>query len=143
RGREGAGGLGGDGGAGLATSAGLARRPARRGGRMMPVRWRQIDDLFDAAVRIDPAGREPWLRAACGGDEELRAEVGRLLAQDERADRVGFLTPPEPTGPPTEGTTSWPARAEAHTPESGPAGRPGAAPADGTGGLPPTQALPA
>ena len=65
---------------------------------MTPERWRQIGDLFDAAVRLDPAEREAWLRAACGGDDDLRAEVGRLLAQDERADRDGFLTPPEPTG---------------------------------------------
>ena len=64
---------------------------------MTPERWRQIGDLFDAAVRIDPAGREAWLRAACGGDDDLRAEVGRLLAQDERADRDGLLTPPGET----------------------------------------------
>ena len=62
---------------------------------MTPERWRQIGELFDAAVRIEPAEREAWLRAACGEDDDLRAEVGRLLAQDERADRDGFLTPPE------------------------------------------------
>ena len=61
----GARGLGRDGGAGLATGAGLARRPARRERRMTPERWRQIGELFDAAVRIDPASRESWLRAAC------------------------------------------------------------------------------
>ena len=66
---------------------------------MTPERWRQIDDLFDAALRLDPAEREDWLRGACGDDDDLRAEVGRLLAQDERADRDGFLTPPEVTGP--------------------------------------------
>ncbi len=66
---------------------------------MTPERWRQIGELFDAAVRIDPAEREAWLRAACGGDDDLRAEVGRLLAQDERADRDGLLTPPERDGP--------------------------------------------
>ena len=70
RGRRGAGGLGGDGRAGLAAGAGLARRPAPREGRMTPERWRQIDDLFDAALRLDPAEREAWLRGACGGDDD-------------------------------------------------------------------------
>ena len=56
---------------------------------MTPERWRRIDDLFDAALRLDPAERDAWLRGACGDDDDLRAEVGRLLAQDERADRDG------------------------------------------------------
>ena len=80
---------------------------------MTPERWRQIGELFEAAVRIDPAGREAWLRAACGGDDELRTEVGRLLAQHERADRSGFLTPPQAAGPPSDRTASWPPRVEA------------------------------
>jgi eukaryotic-like serine/threonine-protein kinase len=79
---------------------------------MTPERWRQIGDLFDAAVRIDPTRREVWLRAACGGDDDLRAEVGRLLAQDERADQDGFLTPSGEPGRPPDLTGSWPPRAE-------------------------------
>jgi hypothetical protein len=75
---------------------------------MNPERWQRIGELFNGAIRIDPARREEWLRAACSGDDELRAEVARLLAQDERADRVGFLTLPEPMAPPPESTTSWP-----------------------------------
>ena len=27
---------------------------------MTPERWRRIGELFEAAVRIDPAGREAW-----------------------------------------------------------------------------------
>ena len=77
---------------------------------MTPERWRQIGELFDAAVRIDPAEREAWLRAACGGDDDLRAEVGRLLAQDERADRDGFLTPPGPTASSRIGRRAGPPR---------------------------------
>ena len=79
---------------------------------MTPERWRRIDELFDAALRLDPAEREAWLRGACGDDDDLRAEVGRLLAQDERADRDGFLTPPEATGPPPARTESWPPRVD-------------------------------
>ena len=56
----------------------------------------------------------------CGADDDLRAEVARLLAQDERADRVGFLTPPEPTAPAPESTTSWPPRVR--SPRDGPKG---------------------
>ena len=108
---------------------------------MTPERWRQVGELFTASVRIDPAGREPWLRDACGGEDDLRAEVGRLLALDERADRVGFLTPHEATDPLPDRTTSWHPRAEASPPEPGPVARLGAAPADDTGGFTPRQAI--
>ena len=36
---------------------------------MTPERWRRIDDLFEPRFGIDPAGREAWLREACGGDD--------------------------------------------------------------------------
>ena len=64
-------------------------------------------------VRIDPAGREAWLRSACGGDADLSAEVGRLLALDERANRFGFLTPPEATDAPPNATLTWSGLVEA------------------------------
>jgi hypothetical protein len=54
---------------------------------VMPEREREVGELFEVAVRIDLAGREAWPRAACGGDDELRTEVGRLLSQHERVDR--------------------------------------------------------
>jgi serine/threonine-protein kinase len=108
---------------------------------MTPGRWRQIGGLFEAAARIDPAGREAWLRDACGGDDELRVEVDRLLALDERADRDGFLTPPEASGPPAARTESW-------SPSDGPPGPrrvpPGPATgttADDAGGFTPRDAI--
>ena len=61
---------------------------------MTPERWRQIDDLFDAALRLGPAEREAWLHEANGSEADLRREVGILLAQDHRAEAEGFLTPP-------------------------------------------------
>src|SRR5689334_3134268 len=85
---------------------------------MTPERWRRVDELFDAALRIDPAGRESWLRGACG-DDDLRAEVGRLLVQDARAARDGFLTPPELADRPVDRTGSWPPR-EGRRPPGGP-----------------------
>ena len=41
--------------------------------------------LGEAAARTDPAERAAYLAQACGGDRELRAEVERLLAANERA----------------------------------------------------------
>jgi eukaryotic-like serine/threonine-protein kinase len=108
---------------------------------MTPERWQQIGELFKAAVRIGPAGREAWLRAACGGDDDLRAEVARLLAQDERVDRIGFLTPPEPTAAPPEPTTSWPPRAQVSPRRPGVVAPAGDAPADANYGFTPRQAI--
>ena len=64
---------------------------------MTPERWGRIDRLFDAALRVDPADRRAWLGEACQGDDALLAEVSRLLDQDARAEREGFLPPPEAT----------------------------------------------
>ncbi|MDB5349095.1 MAG: serine/threonine protein kinase [Planctomycetota bacterium] len=75
---------------------------------MTPERWRRIDDLFEAALRLEPSARASWLREACPDDDALRAEVGRLLDQNDAADRDGFLTPPEILGRTPERTGSWP-----------------------------------
>jgi serine/threonine-protein kinase len=109
---------------------------------MTPERWRRIGELFDGAVGIDPAGREAWLRAACGGDDDLRAEVGRLLAQDQRADRDGLLTPPEATGSPPDGTGSWPPHVGVRSPQKpGPIAPAGDASIDEVGGFTPREAI--
>jgi serine/threonine-protein kinase len=57
---------------------------------MTPQRWQRINELFEAASRIDPSRRQDWLEGVC--DAELRDDVARLLANDERARREGFLT---------------------------------------------------
>jgi serine/threonine-protein kinase len=61
---------------------------------MTSARWRQVVALFEAAVRIEAGQRADWVRIACGTDDELRTEVGRLLSHDERARRDDFLEPP-------------------------------------------------
>jgi len=108
---------------------------------MTPERWRRIDALFEAAVRIDPAGREAWLRAACGGDDVVRAEVGRLLAQHERVHRSAFLTPHQAEGPPSDRTASGPPRVEAPSQPPEPAGGSGDAPVNQSAGLAPSRAI--
>lgn len=70
---------------------------------MTPERFRQIRNLFEAALERDAASRLSFLAEACQGDEPLRAEVGRLLIahQQEAAllDR-GAVRPELLTGEP-------------------------------------------
>jgi serine/threonine-protein kinase len=109
---------------------------------MTPERWRQIGELFDAAVGIDSSVREAWLRSVCGEDEDLRAQVQGLLAGDERADQQGLLRPPEPARPSQDATTSWPRRVLDHHPrETSPITPSEDAVTDGAGGFTPRQAI--
>jgi WD40 repeat protein/tRNA A-37 threonylcarbamoyl transferase component Bud32/tetratricopeptide (TPR) repeat protein len=63
---------------------------------MNPGHGERIRTIFEAALGRDPSDRATLLDGLCGGDAELRAEVERLLADDERAIRDGFLTDPYP-----------------------------------------------
>jgi eukaryotic-like serine/threonine-protein kinase len=49
---------------------------------MNPDRWRQVADLYEAALEHEPDARERFLAEACPGDPDLRREVDSLLAQD-------------------------------------------------------------
>ena len=49
-------------------------------------RWKQIDELFEAALELEPDTRIAFLNEACAGDEALRKEVETLLASDEQAE---------------------------------------------------------
>ncbi|SIO31288.1 serine/threonine protein kinase [Singulisphaera sp. GP187] len=109
---------------------------------MTPDRWRQIGDLFDASLQHAPPERDAWLRQACGQDEDLRAEVGRLLAQDERAGQHVFLPPPEFAPRSLERTASWSPHDDRLPPwESHHLDRVKAALAEDTGGFTPKAAI--
>ena len=49
------------------------------------LRWRQIQEIFEAALEKEPSGRQAFLARACGSDRELRAEVDGLLRADTQA----------------------------------------------------------
>ena len=49
---------------------------------MAPERWRQIEDIFNAALEREPPERPAFLENACSGDEALRRRVEALLQQD-------------------------------------------------------------
>src|SRR5262245_3314857 len=55
-------------------------------GKMMkPERWRQVDQLFQAALERAPEERAAFISEACSDDDSLRREVEAVLASDEQA----------------------------------------------------------
>ncbi|MEW6213135.1 MAG: hypothetical protein AB1631_32860, partial [Acidobacteriota bacterium] len=72
----------------MAESESVAvQRTERR--KMKPERWKQIDEILEAAIDLGPARRDAFLDRACAGDEELRKEIESLLAAHDRA--TGFI----------------------------------------------------
>ncbi len=53
---------------------------------MDPQRWRQVKQLYRAALESEPNQRDTFLRKACGGDETLRKQVESLLALNPEAE---------------------------------------------------------
>ena len=54
-------------------------------------RWREIDDLFDRALDLDPPDLDSFLGRHCLDDAAARREIIELLRAEERA--RGFLGP--------------------------------------------------
>ncbi len=52
---------------------------------MEPERWRRIEELYHAAMKLAEHKRDTFLDHACADDELLRSEVRSLLAQNEKA----------------------------------------------------------
>ena len=44
-------------------------------------RWRRIEDLYGAVLKLEPARREGFLAEACGTDQELLSSMRSLLAR--------------------------------------------------------------
>jgi predicted Ser/Thr protein kinase len=59
---------------------------------MTPERWKQVNDLFHAALERSPAERGAFLSQAAGADDQLRHEVESLLVR--HAASHGFLETP-------------------------------------------------
>jgi serine/threonine protein kinase/tetratricopeptide (TPR) repeat protein len=53
---------------------------------MSPDRWQKIEAVFQSALDLEPGKRELFLADHCIGDEQLRAEVEKLLSDYESAD---------------------------------------------------------
>ena len=52
---------------------------------MQPERWRQIEQLFHSALKVEESRRAAFLEEACAGDEGLRLKLESLLAHHEEA----------------------------------------------------------
>jgi serine/threonine protein kinase len=57
-------------------------------GNVIASRWEQIEERFLAAVDLQPAARDAYLRDACGDDGDLRGEVDALLRAELTPDDV-------------------------------------------------------
>lgn len=44
--------------------------------------WNRMEEIFAEAAALAPAGRPAFLARACGGQDNLRAEIESLLAYD-------------------------------------------------------------
>ena len=64
-------------------------RNCGRGTAVTPERWRQITEIFHAALARDARERTAFLADACAGDEGMRSEIESMLAQPGSSD--GFL----------------------------------------------------
>jgi serine/threonine protein kinase/Tol biopolymer transport system component len=54
--------------------------------------WKQIEELYEAALRLEPADRQSYLSMACAGDDALREKLESLIAAAEQPD--SFLEEP-------------------------------------------------
>jgi Tol biopolymer transport system component/serine/threonine protein kinase len=59
---------------------------------MDPERWKQIEQLYHAALEREESQREAFLEKACGADQDLRQEVESLLEREQKAE--GFIEKP-------------------------------------------------
>src|SRR4051812_45988034 len=55
---------------------------------MTPDRWRQIEEVFQAAADQAPSARTAFLDHACSSDATLRREVESLLSDEDQSEAV-------------------------------------------------------
>jgi eukaryotic-like serine/threonine-protein kinase len=53
---------------------------------MKPERWKQVEQLYHAALERESDKRAAFLAEACTGDSDLRREVEELLGYDGAAE---------------------------------------------------------
>jgi hypothetical protein len=82
---------------------------------MTPERWRQVTEVFQAALARIESARTPYLDQVCAGDPALRAEVEAMLAvpaESVKPDAISLNVSPATTSQLEPGTTIGPYRIE-------------------------------
>ncbi len=59
---------------------------------MTPDRWKKVEELFHAALALNPEERDDYLQRLCPDDPDLRREVQSLLSEND--DDPAFLSDP-------------------------------------------------
>src|SRR5690348_11512529 len=52
---------------------------------MTPERWRQVEEIFQAALDLSPDERDRYVSQVCAADNELKRDVESLLLQYDSA----------------------------------------------------------
>src|SRR5215831_17959962 len=76
----------------MAKRQGMATESNQQGGAMTPERWKQIDELAQAALDRGDDERAAFLDKACANDDALRREVESQIAYQQQASK--FLEEP-------------------------------------------------
>lgn len=58
---------------------------------MKPERWQEISRIFNRAISLDANARSAYVDEKCGTDDELKAEVERLIESHQRAEGDDFI----------------------------------------------------
>ena len=66
---------------------------------MTPERWKQIEQLYHAALKLEPGQQSAFLQDACAADEDLRREVESLLAHEPQGESFIEASALEGTAP--------------------------------------------
>src|SRR5499427_831217 len=53
--------------------------------------WQQLNEIFAAAMELEPQRQGEFLQQACAGDAYLQREAEAMLAASQQAERHGFL----------------------------------------------------
>jgi serine/threonine protein kinase len=56
-----------------------------------PERWQEISRIFNRAISLDAAARSAYVNEKCGTDDDLKAEVERLIESHQKAEGDDFM----------------------------------------------------